>query len=607
MTCGVSAKYGDREFSSLDVISRQEYGQIEALRDAAREEEILFHVMQWFPRIDWEREELHCGGDEELIYQVMESGTEKLMELGEVRCTKNFLKYRVVRPMKVSVGVSVSSGLLNLDISTDDIPQAELLDILASYRAKKKYYRLKDGSFMNLDDSSLNMLMEMMDAMHLTPKEFVQGKMHLPMYRTLYLDKMLEENDSVYSKRDSHFRKVVKGFKTVKDADFEEPESLSRIMRKYQKNGFKWLRTLEAWQFGGILADDMGLGKTLQVIAVLLAAKQEGKEGTSLVVAPASLIFNWGEEFERFAPELRVSLITGNQEERQNIIASYQEVDVLVTSYDLLKRDILFYEEKQFLYQIIDEAQYIKNHTTAAAKAVKVIHSQTRYALTGTPIENRLSELWSIFDYLMPGFLYGYDVFKREMESPIVKSSDEAAMTRLMKALRPALEGKPLYVIADAPSWDGTVYEGYDYGLMGENVDCLVLRIASRADTSGEIPVAPMEPLEEAYWVLGELRGVIDGDKLALLVTTEGTLYLGGQEAGAVSQAEIREMLEEKDAKEYYSTRYECAYLTSVYDKREAVVWYLNDRSVDARARLAGLFGVTRLCMADLNGLPPEA
>ena len=199
----------------------------------------------------------------------------------------------------------------------------------------------------------------------------------------------------------------------------------------------------------------------------------------------------------------------------------------------------------------------------------------------------------------------GYDGLLLDLEK--LRLNQEAAMTRLMKALRPALEGKPLYVIADAPSWDGTVYEGYDYGLMGENVDCLVLRIASRADTSGEIPVAPMEPLEEAYWVLGELRGVIDGDKLALLVTTEGTLYLGGQEAGAVSQAEIREMLEEKDAKEYYSTRYECAYLTSVYDKREAVVWYLNGRSIDARARLAGLFGVTRLCMADLNGLPPEA
>ena len=435
--CRVTARYGEKEFSALDVLANGNHEGVEAFRDMPGEEDVLFQTTQWFPEIDWERKELHCGGEEELIYQVMESGTEKLMELGEVRCTKRFLGYQAVKKVKVSVGVSVSSGLLDLDITTEDVPQSELLDILNSYRAKRKYYRLKDGSFVNLDDSSLEMLAEMMDAMHLKPKEFVAGKMHLPMYRTLYLDKMLEENEGVYSHRDSHFREVVKGFKTVRDADFEEPESLSRIMRKYQKNGYKWMRTLEAWKFGGILADDMGLGKTLQTIAVLLAAKQEGKAGTSLVVAPAALVFNWGEELERFAPELKVSLITGTQAERQRKLADYQEADVLVTSYDLLKRDILFYEDKKFLYEVIDEAQYIKNHTTAAAKAVKVIKSQTRFALTGTPIENRLSELWSIFDYLMPGFLYGYDVFKKEMETPIVKNKDEAVMKRLQKMVGP--------------------------------------------------------------------------------------------------------------------------------------------------------------------------
>ena len=245
------------------------------------------------------------------------------------------------------------------------------------------------------------MLAELMKTLQLSPKEFVKGKMHIPAYRTLYLDQMLENNESIYSNRDRHFREIVKGFKTIKDADFEEPESLSGIMRNYQKNGYKWLRTLEAWKFGGILADDMGLGKTLQVIAVLLAAKEEKQSGTLLVVAPA------------------------------------RNADVLVTSYDLLKRDIDQYDQKEFLYEIIDEAQYIKNHTTAAAKAVKVVNSRIRYALTGTPIENRLSELWSIFDYLMPGFLYGYDTFKKEMETPIVKNGDEAAMARLQKMVSP--------------------------------------------------------------------------------------------------------------------------------------------------------------------------
>lgn len=437
VSCKLYARYGEKEVSVLDIISKKENGAIEPFRDAAREEEVLFQTMQWFPEVDIHEGELHCGENEDLVYRIMESGAEKLMEIGEVRCTKRFLGYHAVRPVKVSVGVSVSSGLLELNISTEDIPQNEMLDILNSYRTKKKYYRLKDGSFVNLNDSSLAMLAELMESMHLKPKEFVNGKMHLPMYRTLYLDKMLEENDSIYSSRDSHFREVVKNFKTVKDADFEEPKSLSKIMRNYQKNGYKWLRTLEAWQFGGILADDMGLGKTLQVIAVLLAAKQEGKTGTSIVVSPASLVFNWGEEFQKFAPELKISFITGTQEERQLKIEAYRESDVIVTSYDLLKRDIAYYEDKQFAYEVIDEAQYIKNHTTEAAKAVKIIKSNIRYALTGTPIENRLSELWSIFDYLMPGFLYTYDVFKRELENPIVKNNDEQAMKRLQKLAGP--------------------------------------------------------------------------------------------------------------------------------------------------------------------------
>ncbi len=448
--CRVFAQYGDREFDVLDGLIKE--ADMEPFRDEAGEEEILYQAMQWFPQVDEEGSQLHCGDEEELVYQVMEHGAQKLMEFGEVRCTKRFLQHRDVKPMKVAVGVSVSSGLLELDISTEDISGEELLEILSSYREKKKYFRLKDGSFVKLEDPSLEMLSELAEAAHLKPKELIKGKMHLPMYRTLYLDKMLEEHDSVLSRRDSHFREVVKGFKTIKDADYEEPQSLSGIMRPYQKNGYKWLRTLENWKFGGILADDMGLGKTLQAIAVLLASKQEGEKGTSLIVAPASLVYNWGEECSRYAPELSISLVTGTQEERKHKIAAWQDFDLLITSYDLLKRDIAFYEDKEFRYEIIDEAQYIKNHTTAAAKAVKVIRSQIRYALTGTPIENRLSELWSIFDYLMPGFLYGYDVFKREMETPIVKNEDQGAMERLQKMTSPfILRRKKEDVLKDLP------------------------------------------------------------------------------------------------------------------------------------------------------------
>ena len=433
ITCKPHVRYGEVEFAILK--PEEEHGNIP--REEHKEREILFLVRQWFPHLDEKKRELDCGKDEECMYQALAKGVDGLLNLGEVQCTNRFSNLKITRKMNMSVGVSISSGLLNLDIATEDLPMEELLDILSSYRSKKKYHRLKNGDFVDLEDNSYEMLSEMMDSLHLSAKDFVKGKVELPLYRTLYLDKMLEENESVYSERDSHFKNLVRGFKTVNDSDFQPPKSLVRVLRNYQKNGFRWLRTLEAFQFGGILADDMGLGKTLQVIAVLLAAKQEGKEGTSLVVAPASLVFNWGEEIRKFAPELEFLLIAGTQEERRKKLENYQEADVLVTSYDLLKRDAVFYEGKEFLYQIIDEAQYIKNHQTVAAKAVKVIKSKTRYALTGTPIENRLSELWSIFDYLMPGFLYRYEVFKREIETPIAKNQDEAAMERIQKMTAP--------------------------------------------------------------------------------------------------------------------------------------------------------------------------
>lgn len=435
ITCRIFAKYAGREFSSVELMNQDQ--MIESFRDEIREVEMLAKVMQWLPYPDIEKDCLCCEGDEETIYRMTAEGTDALLGLGEVRCTAAFRNRQAVRRVKVSVGVSVSSGLLNLDITTTDVPPEELMNLLESYRQKKKYYRLKDGAFADLEEDSVRMLSELAEALRLKEKDFIKGKMHLPLYRTLYLDRMLEEHEEVYASRDSHFREMVKGFKTISDADFEEPASLSGIMRNYQKTGYKWLRTLEAWNFGGILADDMGLGKTLQIISVLLAAKEEGKEGTSLIITPASLVFNWGEEFARFAPELKVTLVTGSQDTRKKLLTGWKESDVLVTSYDLLRRDIALYEEKEFQYQVIDEAQYIKNHTTAASKAVKVIKSRTRYALTGTPIENRLSELWSIFDYLMPGFLYGYDVFRREIESPIVKHQDEDAMNRLKKMVSP--------------------------------------------------------------------------------------------------------------------------------------------------------------------------
>ena len=392
-------------------------------------------VQEYFDDPDTKNGVFFSGNDADSVYRILEQAVPKLMQFGEIRGTDSFRRLKIRRRFKVSVGVAIKSDMLDLQIASEDLSSSELLEILNSYRKKKKFYRMRNGDFLSLEDESLGELNAMLETMRIPVKEFVKGKMQMPLYRALYLDKMLENSQEIYAKRDSTFKNLVKSFKTVSDSDFELPDALTDTMRGYQVYGYKWLKTLENYGFGGILADDMGLGKTLQVISVLLAAKlgDEKENAPSLVVAPASLVYNWYEECRRFAPQLSVCTIAGSSTERRDRLADCKKYDVLVTSYDLLKRDIAEYEDKEFAYQIIDEAQYIKNHTTAAAKAVKLIKSRHRFALTGTPIENRLSELWSIFDYLMPGFLYGYEAFKKELETPIVKNNDADATKRLKR------------------------------------------------------------------------------------------------------------------------------------------------------------------------------
>jgi SNF2 family DNA or RNA helicase len=179
----------------------------------------------------------------------------------------------------------------------------------------------------------------------------------------------------------------------------------------------------------------MGLGKTIQVIAFLLYVQTSGKK--SLVVTPASLIFNWEYEILRFAPTLSAQVVSGTPEKRKELLDS--SADIYITTYDMLKRDLDFYENKVFETLIADEAQYIKNPQTQNAKALKAIKSKNRFALTGTPVENSLTELWSIFDFILPGYLHSYRKFTRLYETPIVKNNDKERADALRKQISPFL------------------------------------------------------------------------------------------------------------------------------------------------------------------------
>ena len=460
VTCKATVKYGDREFSlyTTDDIAARDMNRETVVRNVIHKYSNAFNPFEQCAVI---------ADDEEMEYEFLTEGIQALQAVGEVFISDALRRIEVRNSPKVTVGVSLSGNLLELSMTAGNISKEELIDILSRYNKKKKFYRLKNGAFVNAADSGLDTVEELRAGLQLTDKQIKQDKIEVQKYRALYLDAQLKENPVVSAVKDKSFKSLVRNMKTIEDNDFEVPESLDKVLREYQKRGFLWIKTLNYNGFGGILADDMGLGKTLQVIAFLLseflerrntvieniAVKETGKlQRNTLIIAPASLVYNWSSEIQRFAPELTAKMVTGTAAERRQILAEADSEDILLTSYDLLKRDISEYEGYKFRCEIIDEAQYIKNANTQAAKAVKEVQADFRLALTGTPVENRLSELWSIFDYLMPGFLYSYKKFREEVEIPAVQNSDEDAMKRLQKMIRPfVLRRLKKEVLTDLP------------------------------------------------------------------------------------------------------------------------------------------------------------
>ena len=312
---------------------------------------------------------------------------------------------------------------------------------MKKYRLKKKYHRLKDGSFLNLQNNeNLEFIENITKDIDLDYSKIKDNNIKIPVYRSFYLEKVLEKSEFVNANRSENYKKFVYGLTQI-ETEKQVPKTINASLREYQLIGFNWLKTLDEYGVGGILADDMGLGKTVQVLCAICSYLEENTKTKkpTLIVCPSSLCLNWQNEIEKFTNNINSLIIHGTLEERQKQIATIPEFNIIITSYELLKRDIEEYKKYnyEFKYIIADEAQYIKNNNTQNAKAIKNINAETRYALTGTPIENSLSELWSIFDFIMPGYLFSYRKFKELYETPIVKENNELAMQKLKKLIEP--------------------------------------------------------------------------------------------------------------------------------------------------------------------------
>ena len=414
VTLTLKVKYGIYEFNIFEdciekIIYRdtkKEQQMLSMLRGLGFEEiECIFHLIM---------------GDD-YIFRFFKNEVDKLQEHGEVYYSENFKGIKHLGSK--SINGDIKAGKYNyfeMDFILGDINTSETSNILRAFRSNLKYYKLSNGEYLDLEEIELNKFLKLLDVIN-PDDEIINNKVSFNKNKGAFVDNFLDDNKIRFIKGKKELKEIRDKFKSIDKLKFKEPKDIKADLREYQKHGYNWFKTLDYLGFGGILGDEMGLGKTLQAIT-FIASNESAK---TLIVAPTSLIYNWHSEIERFAPKLKVAIVNGNPDERETMIKNIDKVDVIITTYNLLKRDLETYKSLEFDYCFLDEAQYIKNPHSQNSKAVKEIKAKSRFALTGTPIENSLMELWSIFDFVMPGYLYDEKKFsvryhKKLKEEPVV-------------------------------------------------------------------------------------------------------------------------------------------------------------------------------------------
>nr|WP_243449044.1 DEAD/DEAH box helicase [Clostridium perfringens] len=410
------------------------------LRDLKNEKYIEFQLER-FKFI--KREEDFCFiGSEEEMYELFSKGIKRLRELGEVLLSEELKEFKVLDSSLISSELKELSNFYKLKFDFGDFELRELRESIEAMKRGERFYRTKKV-YLDLEDPGIVNFLNLLEDLGL--ENIKDNEVYIDKSKVLYIQEKLKDRTLSFIKGGNVLQEIVGKLLNKEFKRKLVPKALNAELRPYQKEGFKWINEITDLGFGGVLADDMGLGKTLQIIAFLLSQKKS----KSIVVVPTSVIYNWMDEFEKFAPSIRIGLVHGSKSKRDKVLRdfkrglgikigeenlkekSYEKYDVLLTTYGTLKNDEKAYENLSFDYCIIDEAQNIKNPAAQATLSVKNIKSRCNIALTGTPIENNLMELWSIFDFVMPGYLFTKDRFRERF------ILDESNLSELKSLITP--------------------------------------------------------------------------------------------------------------------------------------------------------------------------
>ncbi|MDV4151934.1 DEAD/DEAH box helicase [Clostridium sp. AL.422] len=354
-------------------------------------------------------------GNEEDNYILLKEGLEYFNKIGRVILSKDFKNIKLIDSKNIISNLREENERFYFNYKIEGLEYEEISDALEELRKGSHFYKTKRNSFLDLKDEKVTGFFRTIEELNLFNAAYKE-EIEVNKFDLLHLENKINNNKIPFITGEEKINILLEKLKN-KHKEYSTPESLNASLREYQKIGYNWLRSIESLGFGGILADDMGLGKTIQTVTLLLS--QEGKR--SLIITPTSVLYNWKNEFEKFAPSLKVGIIHGSLKERISTIDSYKDYDVLLTTYGTLRRDLNSYEDKNFDFCIIDEGQNIKNKDSKISESVKTINANCKIALTGTPIENNLLELWSIFDFIMPMYLFSAEKFKEKF----VNGSDE--------------------------------------------------------------------------------------------------------------------------------------------------------------------------------------